>query len=194
MIDDSHNKRWYYNCVLLLCGRGSDLCQLQYRDVFLKEHEALLHFRVPKETQVKSVSFLVKLRSKTSVQSIISNCLSQAPVTSYSLPVDYTLFLTYLDSDKESTSICTATAANWIKINMDQAGIDTSEYSAHSIRSAQAQKQFNSPIQFSLSKLMQIGVPIATPLKNFIINNHRQKQLSGLQSTIQFFCGKQYHS
>jgi integrase len=67
--------------------------------------------------------------------------LDRTAIIRSTLPVDHTLFLTYLDKDdKKSTSIRPSTVANWIKSEMQAAGIDTTHFQAHSIRSSSSTK------------------------------------------------------
>ncbi|KAG0752110.1 hypothetical protein G6F33_007267 [Rhizopus arrhizus] len=57
------------------------------------------------------------------------------------LPPDHTLFLTYLDEDdKQSSSVRPTTVANWVKAAFKEAGIVTTHFQAHSIRSAASTK------------------------------------------------------
>jgi integrase len=57
------------------------------------------------------------------------------------LPDDHTLFLAYIDHPtRQSSSISSKTVANWLTAVLDEAGIDTTQYTAHSYRAAAATK------------------------------------------------------
>lgn len=70
----------------------------------------------------------------------LSTFIVKTDILRKDLPEDHTLFLTYIDSPKISTSVKPTTIANWIKTAMAEAGIDTKEYQAHSIRAASSTK------------------------------------------------------
>jgi hypothetical protein len=57
------------------------------------------------------------------------------------LPEDHTLFLTYLESTTKSpNSIRPTTIASWIRQELEIAGIDTNNFTSHSIRAAASTK------------------------------------------------------
>ncbi|KAG0751463.1 hypothetical protein G6F32_013632 [Rhizopus arrhizus] len=67
--------------------------------------------------------------------------INRTATTRDDLPVDHTLFLTYLEKEEiRSSSVRPTTVANWIKAAMQATGIDTSNFQAHSIRSAASTK------------------------------------------------------
>ncbi|KAG0923548.1 hypothetical protein G6F57_019173 [Rhizopus arrhizus] len=136
--------------ILLLCMATmwrprSDIGRLQFQDVHIQaeenSHNITLHSREPKETQVKS-AIIGEFEDKdlcpvhTLIQFLINtNNLRQ------NLPKDHTLFLTYLEqTDKPSDSVRPTTVANWIKDEMEKAGIDITKFQAHSIRTASSTK------------------------------------------------------
>ncbi|CEI91406.1 hypothetical protein RMCBS344292_05694 [Rhizopus microsporus] len=54
----------------------------------------------------------------------------------HGLPDDHTLFLEEIEKGEQVYSIKPATAASWIQQTMQDAGIDTKVYKAHSLRAA----------------------------------------------------------
>lgn len=123
----------------------SDIGRLQYRDIILKKEDAgsfsvRIYSRNPKEGQVKTI-ILGELEDKEMCTvRTLSNFISKTAILCKNLPEDHTLFLTYIDSSKNSTSVKPTTIANWVKTAMTEAGIDTKEYQAHSILAASSTK------------------------------------------------------
>ncbi|KAG0864788.1 hypothetical protein G6F16_010745 [Rhizopus arrhizus] len=132
--------------ILLLCMATmwrprSDIGRLQFQDVHIQaeenSHNITLHSREPKEAQVKS-TILGEFEDKDlyPVHSLIQ-FLNNTNNFRQNLPRDHSLFLTYLaQTDKPSDSVRPTTVANWIKDEMEKAGIDITKFQAHSIRTA----------------------------------------------------------
>ncbi|KAG0931393.1 hypothetical protein G6F32_011682 [Rhizopus arrhizus] len=136
--------------LLLLCmstmGRPrSDIGRLQHRDIQLEFYEdkvvaATIIFREAKETNVKSSQLglieeedLCPVRTLAWFMSVSSKVRQQ-------LPEDHTLFLAYINDNNKVSSVRASTISGWIKNSMAEAGIDTSNYKPHSIRSASSTK------------------------------------------------------
>ncbi|CEP10671.1 hypothetical protein, partial, partial [Parasitella parasitica] len=137
--------------ILLLCMSTmwrprSDIGRLQYCDIIFKKDDTggtssfRIHSRNPKEGPVKS-TILGELSDEDmcTVRTLFTFILKTASLRK-DLPEDHTLFLTYVDSPKNSTSVKPTTVANWVKTAMAEAGIDTKDYQAHSIRAASSTK------------------------------------------------------
>ena len=133
--------------VALLClatmGRPrSDIGRLQYQHVYIEEQNqqakaAIIHFTEAKETQIKTTQLgMVEDETLCMVRTLYS-FMQRTSQRRSTLPVDHTLFLTYLDQeDKETTSIKPSTISGWLKTIMKDAGIDTTIHTPHSFRSA----------------------------------------------------------
>ncbi|KAI8642312.1 hypothetical protein BD408DRAFT_318709, partial [Parasitella parasitica] len=65
------------------------------------------------------------------------------------LPDDYTLFLANLGTSGSVRSIRPSTAASWLTTIMQDAGVDTTVFKAHSLRSAS-----------SITKAVEKGISI----------------------------------
>ncbi|KAG0848661.1 hypothetical protein G6F17_011455 [Rhizopus arrhizus] len=135
--------------ILLLCMATmwrprSDIGRLQHRDIILKEDEngmtMRVHARTPKESQIKSIILGQNKEEELCPVRTTSKFLSLTTELRKDLPDDHTLFLTYIDSPKVSTSVRPTTVANWIKTAMEAAGVDTNAFQAHSIRAASSTK------------------------------------------------------
>ncbi|KAG0734302.1 hypothetical protein G6F57_016664 [Rhizopus arrhizus] len=99
-----------------------------------------VHARTPKESQIKSIILGQNKEEEFCPVRTTSKFLSKTAELRKDLPDDHTLFLTYIDSPKVSTSVRPTTVANWIKTAMEAAGVDTNAFQAHSIRSASRTK------------------------------------------------------
>ncbi|KAG1140888.1 hypothetical protein G6F37_012907 [Rhizopus arrhizus] len=136
--------------ILLLCMATmwrprSDIGRLQFRDIHIQRlgetTSATIHAREPKECQVKSVTLGEYKEEQLCPVKTLVNFLHRTANTRDDLPVDHTLFLTYLEKEEiRSSSVRPTTVANWIKAVMQAAGIDTTNFQAHSIRSAASTK------------------------------------------------------
>ncbi|KAG1514262.1 hypothetical protein G6F47_011917 [Rhizopus delemar] len=137
--------------ILLLCiattwRPRSDIGCLQHRDITINndhkgEIQAIIHTRTPKEAQVKSITLDTYQDQQLCPVQTLQSCLNKTSQYRTNLPEDHTLFLTYLEQeDKKSSSVCPSTIANWTKSAMQDAGIDTKHFQAHSIRSASSTK------------------------------------------------------
>jgi integrase len=122
----------------------SDLGRLQYRDVLKYDSHAKygsgykLISREPKEADSK-VSYVAPLSFTSNLCPVLTLVLflDRTVDLRMSLPVDHTLFLAYIDHKVRSvSSIQPKTLASSIKRLMSQAGIDTSRFGPHTIRSA----------------------------------------------------------
>lgn len=123
----------------------SDIGRLQYQDVIIQaegsHHSITLHAREPKETQVKSTVLGEFTDQDLCPVRTLILFITKTAIIRQDLTKDHTLFLTYLDQEeKPSTSVRPTTVANWIKEALQQAGIDTSLFQAHSIRAASSTK------------------------------------------------------
>ncbi|KAG1450436.1 hypothetical protein G6F56_008351 [Rhizopus delemar] len=99
-----------------------------------------IHSRNPKEGQVKSIILSELDDEEMCTARTLFTFIPNTAILRKDLPEDHTLFLTYIDSPKNSTSVKPKTIANWVKTAMTEAGIDTKEYQAHSIRAASSTK------------------------------------------------------
>ncbi|KAG0943812.1 hypothetical protein G6F29_011592 [Rhizopus arrhizus] len=136
--------------ILLLCMATmwrprSDIGRLQFRDIHIQRlgetTSATIHAREPKECQVKSVTLGEYKEEQLCPVKTLVNFLHRTANTREDLPVDHTLFLTYLEKEEiRSSSVRPTTVANWIKAAMQAAGIDTTNFQAHSIRLAASTK------------------------------------------------------
>ncbi|KAG1370329.1 hypothetical protein G6F60_012226 [Rhizopus arrhizus] len=132
-------------CIATMWRPRSDIGRLQFRDIHIQRQgettSATIHARESKECQVKSVTLgEYKEEQLCSVKTLV-NFLDRTATTRDDLPVDHTLFLTYLEKEEiRSSSVRPTTVANWIKAAMQATGIDTSNFQAHSIRSAASTK------------------------------------------------------
>ncbi|KAG1455810.1 hypothetical protein G6F55_006855 [Rhizopus delemar] len=137
--------------ILLLCMATmwrprSDIGCLQHRDITINndqkgEIQATIHTRTPKEAQVKSITLGTYQDQQLCPVQMLKYFLDKTSQYRTNLPEDHTLFLTYLEQeDKKSSSVHPSTIANWIKSAMQDAGIDTKHFQAHSIQSASSTK------------------------------------------------------
>ncbi|KAG2213302.1 hypothetical protein INT45_013460, partial [Circinella minor] len=124
----------------------SDLGTLQFQNIHFKTNEGqaisvIIHFTEAKETNIKSTQLGLIDDRDLCPTTTLYYFIQQTKVVRQTLPKDHTLFLTYLDNKNKKTSLVRpSTVANWIKTIMNKAGIDTSKYKAHSIRSATSTK------------------------------------------------------
>lgn len=122
----------------------SDIGRIHHRDIQLEFYEnkvvaATIIFREAKETNVKSSQLGLIEEDLCPVRTLawfmsVSNHLRQQ------LPEDHTLFLAYINDHSKVSSVRSSTVTGWIKNFMEEAGIDTSNYKPHSIRSASSTK------------------------------------------------------
>ncbi|KAG0821822.1 hypothetical protein G6F16_011833 [Rhizopus arrhizus] len=132
-------------CIATMWRPRSDIGRLQFRDIHIQRQgettSATIHAREPKECQVKSVTLGEYKEEQLCPVKTLVNFLHRTANTREDLPVDHTLFLTYLEKEEiRSSSVRPTTVANWIKAAMQATGIDTSNFQAHSIRSAASTK------------------------------------------------------
>jgi hypothetical protein len=133
-------------CVATMWRPRSDIGQLQHRDINITQdqqgkYRAIIHARAPKESQVKSTILGEYIEDTLCPVRTLQQFLEKTTTLRTTLPPDHTLFLTYLDKDdKQSSSVRPTTVANWIKAAFKEAGIDTTHFQAHSIRSAASTK------------------------------------------------------
>ncbi|KAG1052102.1 hypothetical protein G6F43_005742 [Rhizopus delemar] len=124
----------------------SDIGCLQHRDITINndhkgEIQATIHTRTPKEAQVKSITLGTYQDQQLCPVQTLQSFLNKTSQFRTNLPEDHALFLTYLEQeDKKSSSVRPSTITNWIKSAMQDAGIDTKHFQAHSIRSASSTK------------------------------------------------------
>ncbi|KAG1318524.1 hypothetical protein G6F62_012312 [Rhizopus arrhizus] len=103
---------------------------------------------MPKESQQKSTTLGVAKHSELCPVTTLYTFIQKTFHFRQDLPEDHTLFLTYLDDRKQTTSIIPMTVANWIKTDMKEAGIDTNKYTPRSIRSASSTKAIQMGFSF----------------------------------------------
>lgn len=152
-LKDTKNLQLYdlqIKTLLLLCmstmGRPrSDIGRLQHRDIQLDFYEdkavaATIIFREAKETNVKTSQLgLIEEEDLCPVRTLAWFMSKSSPVRQQ-LPEYHTLFLAYTNDSDKVSSIRASTVSGWIKNAMTEAGIDTSSYKPHSIRSASSTK------------------------------------------------------
>jgi hypothetical protein len=128
----------------------SDIGRLQFRDVQLLPEGVSCFFREPKECQEK-MSHLGRINDQTICPVFnLELFLERSTHRREGLPEDHTLFLAYIDHPKkQSCSIGEKTLAKWLKDVLEEAGTDTTEYTAHSYGAAAATKtiQQGAPIE-----------------------------------------------
>ncbi|KAG1463602.1 hypothetical protein G6F56_005248 [Rhizopus delemar] len=101
---------------------------------------AFIHFREAKETQVKSVVLGLAEDNSMCLVSTLFSFLQQSSHLRNNLPIDHSSFLAYILEPEKVKSASPSTVATWVSKAMDKAGIDTSVYKPHSIRSASSTK------------------------------------------------------
>ncbi|KAG1449948.1 hypothetical protein G6F56_008491 [Rhizopus delemar] len=97
-------------------------------------------FKKSKGGQVKSIILGELDDEEICTVRTLSTFISKTAILRKDLPEDHTLFLTYIDSSKNSTSVKPTIITNWVKTAMAETGIDTKEYQVHSIRTASSTK------------------------------------------------------
>jgi hypothetical protein len=133
-------------CIATMARPRSDVGQIQYRDVILQHDDqgkllgAIIHFRQPKETQVKSCS--MGIANDVAICPVVTlNLFIQRTIPLRTkLPTEHKLFLGFIDDENKVCSARSGTIASWVKEVMKNAGVDTSLYGPHSIRSASSTK------------------------------------------------------
>ncbi|KAG1042029.1 hypothetical protein G6F43_011982 [Rhizopus delemar] len=123
----------------------SDVGRLQYRDILLelenyKPSSAIIHFREPKETQLKSTVLGLMDDKDLCLVSTLFEFIEKSKHLRQNLPEEHTLFLAYIQNPDKVDSVSDSTVASWVQKIMAQAGVDTTKYKAHSIRSASSTK------------------------------------------------------
>ncbi|KAG0975500.1 hypothetical protein G6F28_012905 [Rhizopus arrhizus] len=138
-------------CLATMARPRSDMGRLQHRDIIFTFQDCstssssaltgvTIHFRKPKETQVKTSKFGVLQDIRLCPASTLHLFIQKTNHLRESLPVDHTLFLAYIDKPAQVSSIRPSTLSNWVKLLMDKSGVDTTKFKAHSIRSASSTK------------------------------------------------------
>ena len=132
----------------------SDLGSLQYRDVsFVELNDQLLGVtlivRTPKEIKPKASKLgLGEYQNLCSVRTLKA-FVQRTKDFRISLEEEHILFLAYLGNGRTSAkSIQPKTASRWLEGTMQDSGINTNKYKAHSLRSAAS------------TKAVSLGVPI----------------------------------
>jgi hypothetical protein len=120
---------------------GSDIGRLQKRDVVFEWNKdqisgVTIHFRVPKEAQVKSVRIGHIDDNTICPVKTVHTFVERSTGLRSTLPESHALWLAYINQPDKVRSIKQSTVSKWIKDEMNDAGIDTSIYKTHSIRSA----------------------------------------------------------
>jgi integrase len=140
----------------------SDIGKLQFRDVQLLPESVSWFFRESKEGQEK-MSHLSRINDKTVCPVFnLELFLERSTYRREGLPEDHILFLACINyPTKQSCSIGEKTLAKWLKEVLEEADIDTTEYTAHSYRAA------------AVTKAIQQGAPIE------LVKKHANWSLNG---------------
>ena len=115
-------------CMVTMGRPRSDLGHLQYKHLHIsldnkqQVTSSILHFTEAKETQVETIQLGVIKETTMCPVTTLYKFLQRTSKIRLQLPEDHTLFLTYLDQDKPSTSIRPTTVANWVLSIMKKAG------------------------------------------------------------------------
>ncbi|KAG1473273.1 hypothetical protein G6F56_001047 [Rhizopus delemar] len=154
---------------------SSDIGRLQHRDVTFNTEDgkitgASLLARLPKEAQQKSTTLGITQNSELCPVTTLFSFNQQTEQYRTNFPVDYTLFLAYINGQTTTTSVKPATVVKWIEKDMQDAGIDTKRYPPHSIRSAASMKAMQLSFDFKEVKDHATGVHRVIHLKSVIIN------------------------
>ena len=126
--------------------RRSVIGCLQHRDIRLKSNSwgvlegIMIHARTPKEQQIKTAQVGTIQNAELCPVKTTAHFLEMMEDLRINLPADHTLFLTYLGDKKKVASIRPATVARMAKEAMMAARIDTTQFTAHSIRAASSTK------------------------------------------------------
>ncbi|KAG2209352.1 hypothetical protein INT45_003293, partial [Circinella minor] len=124
----------------------SDLGQLQHRDVLFESNnesqvtKMTLHFQQLKETQVKTIQLQCLSNQDICPTTTTFLFLQRSSHLRQNLPIDHTLFLSYIEDTIKTRSARPTMIANWIKAQMQDAGINTQLYKPYSIHSASSTK------------------------------------------------------
>ncbi|KAG1137376.1 hypothetical protein G6F38_011359 [Rhizopus arrhizus] len=135
-------------CLATMARPRSDIGRLQFRDTIFKYQDSsnmtvsglTLHFRVPKEAQVKTTQIGVLQDSRLCPVTTLHIFIQKTATLRTNLPVDHTLFLAYIEKPNLVSSIRPSTLSNWVKLLMERSGVDTNHFKAHSIRAASSTK------------------------------------------------------
>ncbi|KAG1008543.1 hypothetical protein G6F27_006398 [Rhizopus arrhizus] len=133
-------------CIATMARPRSDVGKLLYQDVRLQTDDqgellgANIHFRLSKESQLKSCTLGVIEDTTICPVHTLSAFVKRTENLRDSLPTDHTLFLAYIEDNLKRCGVRASTVANWVKDMMKKAGIDTTKYGPHSIRSAASTK------------------------------------------------------
>ncbi|KAG1325360.1 hypothetical protein G6F62_008593 [Rhizopus arrhizus] len=93
-----------------------------------------------KEAQVKSTVLGFMDDKDLCLVSTLFDFMAKSEHLRRNLPDDHTLFLAYINDPGKVDSVSKSTVASWVQKTMTSAGIDTTKYKAHSIRSASSTK------------------------------------------------------
>lgn len=127
-------------CIATMWRPRSDIGRIQYRDVLFSGPDneptgASLFVREPKEAQFKHSRLgAIQDRTVCPVHTLKTFC-DRTQNKRQHLTNDHTLFLALIDR-RECRSIETSTVANYLRSGMQEAGVNTQEYTPHSIRAA----------------------------------------------------------
>ncbi|KAG1135531.1 hypothetical protein G6F38_012729 [Rhizopus arrhizus] len=143
---DLQKKTLIILCLATMARPRSDIGRLMYKNVQFtlqdnKPVSVLLLFPEAKETNMKTARFGLIDEVEVCLTRTLFHFIQRTQSLRQNLPDDHTLFLTYLDNkNKTSSSVRPSTVSSWVKQIMTEAGIDTTVYKAHSIRSASSTK------------------------------------------------------
>ncbi|KAG1277773.1 hypothetical protein G6F66_012208 [Rhizopus arrhizus] len=143
---DLQKKTLIILCLATMARPRSDIGRLMYKNVQFTLQDnmpvsVLLFFPEAKETNMKTARFGLIDKVEVCLTRTLFHFIQRTQSYRQNLPEDHTLFLTYLDNkNKTSSSVRPSTVSSWVKQIMTEAGIDTTVYKAHSIRSASSTK------------------------------------------------------
>jgi hypothetical protein len=134
-------------CLATMAKPRSDIGRLQARDIHFNfttdNSESLtgvtIHFREPKETQVKTSRLGVIEDSQLCPVTTLFLFLNKTQHLRTTLPSDHTLFLAYIENPEKISSIQPSTLSKWVKDIMKLSD-NTTKYKAHSVRPASSTK------------------------------------------------------
>ncbi|KAI8879491.1 hypothetical protein K501DRAFT_276486 [Backusella circina FSU 941] len=139
-------KTIFLMCIATMAKPRSDIGNLQFQDVLVQYDptgslsEAILHFRQPKEAQIKTCTIGIAQDTNICSATTLINFTERTATLRSRLPQEHTLFLAYIEDSSKTCSARSGTVANWAKNMIQKAGIDTTKYRPHTTCSAASTK------------------------------------------------------
>jgi hypothetical protein len=172
----------------------SDIGRLQFQDIIFNFEDSnnsiptgvKIHFREPKETQVKTTRLDLLQDTRLCPVSTLYLFTSKSNHLRINLPTDHTLFLAHIDKLEQVASIRPSTMSSWVKSIMARSGVDTTIYKAHSIRSVSSTKVVEKGQSIQAVKENAGWSLNSNTFKRFY-TNQQTKTLQVQQLPIQFF-------